>query len=87
MTLIFPNRSRSFDETRKVVRFLGYDGMFEVRFFVEANALANTMATGMSEEDYLRAFDAARSSIQDAAIKAYRRNRGGTYTLTAADLG
>ncbi|MBP2560049.1 hypothetical protein J2T08_000790 [Neorhizobium galegae] len=87
MTLIFPNRSRSFDEARKVVRFLGYDGMFEVRFFVEAKALADSTATGMSEADYLRAFDAARSSIQDAAMKAYRPSRGTTYTLTAADLG
>jgi hypothetical protein len=87
MALIFPNRSRSFDDARKVVRFLGYDGMFEVRFFVEANALANTTAPGMSEADYLKAFDAARSNIQDAAMKAYHPKRGTTYTLTAADLG
>ncbi|TCL63212.1 uncharacterized protein DUF1488 [Rhizobium sp. BK251] len=58
MTLLFPNRSRSFDDVRKVVRFLGYDGMFEVRFFVETTALPRT-STGMSETDYLRAFDAA----------------------------
>lgn len=44
MTLLFPNRSRSFDDVRKVVRFLGYDGMFEIRFFVEAAALAKTSA-------------------------------------------
>ena len=36
MTLDFPNRSRSFDEARNAVRFIGHDGMFEVPFFVEA---------------------------------------------------
>ena len=42
MSLVFPNRSRSFDEARKAVRFLGYDGMFEVPFLVQAEALADT---------------------------------------------
>ncbi|MGK6315555.1 DUF1488 domain-containing protein [Neorhizobium sp. DT-125] len=86
MALMFPNRSRSFDEVRNVVRFLGYDGMFEVRFFVEAAALAKTTA-GMSEADYLRAFDAARSNIHEAATRLYHPKRGTIYTLTAADLG
>lgn len=86
MTLLFPNTSRSFDDVRKVVRFLGYDGMFEVRFFVEAAALAKT-STGMSETDYLKAFDAARPNIQEAATRLYHPRRGTTYTLTAADLG
>ena len=32
MTLGFPNPSRSFDEVRNAVRFIGHDGMFEVPF-------------------------------------------------------
>ena len=42
MTLAFPNPSRSFDDARNAVRFIGHDGMFEVRFFVEAGALAKS---------------------------------------------
>lgn len=39
MTLAFPNPSRSYDATGKAVRFAGPDGMFEVRFYVEVDAL------------------------------------------------
>ena len=39
MALNFPNPSRSFDESRKGVRFVGHDGVFEVPFFIEADAL------------------------------------------------
>jgi hypothetical protein len=71
MTLDFPNRSRSFDEARNAVRFTGYDGMFEVPFFVEAAALANQGGRPdrirASEAEYLAAFDAARGSIYDVA--------------------
>lgn len=42
MTLAFPNSSCSFDETRNAVRFSGYDGMFEVPFFVESGALTKS---------------------------------------------
>ena len=38
MTLAFPNPSRSFDEVRNAVRFIGHDGMFEVPFFIDADA-------------------------------------------------
>jgi hypothetical protein len=81
MALIFPNRSRSFDETRHGVRFLGYDGMFEVRFLVEAEALRSA-----SEAACLNAFDATRPSIQEAASRAYARRRGNNFTLTAQDF-
>ena len=83
MTLMFPNASRSFDEVRNVVRFTGYDGMFEIRFFLDATALSSER---LSEVDYLRAFDAARPKIQDIALKLYRPKRGTTYTLKASDL-
>lgn len=90
MTLAFLNPSRSFDEVRKAVRFTGHDGMFEVRFFVDADALAVSDAelhrTGASETKYLAAFDALRTSIHDVARKAYSRDRHDSYTLTAADF-
>jgi hypothetical protein len=84
MTLNFPNKSRSFDEVKQTVRFQGYDGMFEVRFLVEAAALMK--GAKAVEADCLNAFDRARSTIQDVAVKHYAKTRRSNYLLTAADL-
>lgn len=79
MTLLFPNASRSFDEKRNAIRFIGHDGMFEVRFFVEAGALMRADAeldrSEISESKLLSAFDALRPSIYDVARKAYSSGR------------
>lgn len=91
VTLEFPNRSRSFDEERNAVRFIGHDGMFEVRFFVEVEALAKSSAElpskAASEGAYLAAFDAARNAILDVARKAYSRDRRNSLTLTVENFG
>ncbi|MDH4989066.1 DUF1488 family protein [Aminobacter anthyllidis] len=90
MTLAFLNPSRSFDESKKAVRFIGHDGMLEVRFFIEAAALAKAGAragrTQLSESECLTAFDAERKSIYDVAREAYSHGRRTYYTLTAADF-
>lgn len=86
MTLEFPNPSRSFDDVRNAVRFVGHDGMFEVPFFVETTALVPSGRTDQSESDFLAAFDLARSSIHDIAREAYSQGRRTTYTLTAVDF-
>jgi hypothetical protein len=90
MTLSFPNPSRSFYEARNAVRFVGHDGMFEVRFFIDADALEKAEAplrkTGAWDTECLAAFDASRVSIHDVARKAYSRARRASYTLTAADF-
>jgi len=86
MALTFPNRSRSYDAEGRRIRFVGYDGMFEVPFFVEAAALSRTERTQRSEADFLNAFDLARSSIHDVAREAYSHGRRTSYILTAADF-
>ena len=90
MTLAFPNPSRSFDQERHGVYFIGHDGMFQIRFFIEAEALAkNGIALGAKasvETAYLSAFDDLRNSIQQVASKVYARHRRDSYTLTAADF-
>jgi hypothetical protein len=86
MALTFPNRSRSLDEARKAVRFVGYDGMFEVSFFVETAALAKAGAAELAETDALAAFDAARTTIQDMARFVYSKGGRTLYVLTAADF-
>jgi hypothetical protein len=83
MALAFPDASRSFDNVRNLIRFTGYDGMFEVKFFLHAAALSSAK---LSEQGYLRAFDATRSKIQQIALKLYNPKHGMTYTLRAADL-
>lgn len=87
MTLLLPNPSRSVDEKRNAVRYIG--SMFEVRFFVEAEALVMADAelgrSEISESKLLSAFDALRLSIYKAARKAYSSGRD-SYTLTAADF-
>jgi hypothetical protein len=90
VTLDFPNPSRSFDEARNAVRFIGHDGMFEVPFFIEADALASTTTKGSgleaAEAACLASFDAARRSIHDVARKLYSRGRQTSYTFTTADI-
>lgn len=86
MSLAFPNPSRSFDEVRNAVRFIGHDGMFEVPFFVEADALSGRAASALSEAEYLSAFDKARGSIHEVAREAYSHGRRTSYTLTSADF-
>jgi hypothetical protein len=90
VTLDFPNPSRSFDETRNAVRFIGHDGMFEVPFFIEADALASSITKGggveAAEATCLVAFDAARRSIHDIARKLYSRGRQTSYIITTADI-
>jgi hypothetical protein len=86
MPLIFPNRSRSYDNARNAVRFLGYDGMFEVPFFIEATALGKSGSAEIIASECLVAFDAARGTILEVAKKAYARGRRTLYVLKAKDF-
>lgn len=86
MTLAFPNPSRSFDDVRNAIRFSGYDGMFQVSFYIEAAALSKSDGEALSETKCLTAFDAAVASIHKVARKVYSKGRRPSYTLTAADF-
>lgn len=90
MALTFPNPSRDFQKSRNAVSFVGYDGVFEVQFFIEVDALAkfetNSNTPQTLESRWLTAFDALRTSIRDVAREAYTNSRRTSYTLTAADF-
>ncbi|MNU03415.1 hypothetical protein D3C72_2474350 [compost metagenome] len=60
--------------------------MFEVPFFVEAEALAHGAPTRTNEAACLLAFDAARNKIYEVAKAAYAHGRRPNYVLTAADF-
>ena len=87
MALSFPNQSRSYDATRRAVRFWGYDSAMESSFFVTEEALKRVQPDMRFDEvDLLRAFDLNRSLIYAAAVKVYSRGRKGSYDLVTADF-
>ena len=87
MTLSFPNAMRSYDTTRRAVRFWGHDSAIETSFFVSEDALKQLQPdVPRDEADLLRVFDANRDRIRAAAAKAYRRGWKGSYDLVAADF-
>jgi hypothetical protein len=85
--LNFPNRSRVFDPTRRAVRFWGHDSAMEWSFFVSEEMLKRLQPDmDRHEASLLLAFDTHRAAIYAAAIKAYKRQRKGSYELAAADF-
>jgi GDP-D-mannose dehydratase len=87
MTLSFPNRSRSYDATRRAVRFWGHDSAMEASFFVTEDALKQIEPTARLEEvSLLGAFDANRDLIYATATKVYARGRKGSYELIGSDF-
>src|SRR4030088_1086083 len=87
MTLNFPNQSRSYDATRRAVRFWGHDSAMEASFFVSADALKRVQPDmRFDEPGLLGAFDANRAVIYAAAAKVYARGRKGSYDLVDADF-
>lgn len=87
MTIMFPNRSRSYDVTRQAVRFWGYDRSMESSFFIMLDALRRIQPNLQSNSfDILRAFDENREHIYAIAAKVYARGRKGSYDLNAADV-
>jgi hypothetical protein len=83
----FPNQSRVFDPTRRAVRFWGHDSAMEWSFFVTEDALKRLQPdVPRDEASLLLAFDANRDLIYAAAMKAYNRDRKGSYELAAKDF-
>ena len=85
--LNFPNVSRSYDATRRCVRFWGYDGALEVSFFVEEAALFRIAPeTRHNQAAVLQSFDSNRERIINVARKVYSSRRQGSYALIASDF-
>ncbi len=87
MSIAFHNASRSFDATRGVVRFWGYDRAMEAAFLITSQALRRFEPDMTAdEESMLAAFDRHRTQICAAAAKVYARERKGFYELDATDF-
>ena len=81
----FPNHSRSYDPTRRAVRFWGHDSAIEASFFIDQDALTKIQpGTRPDESGFLNAFDSNRDLICAAAAKVYVRGSRGSYDLDAA---
>ena len=83
MALRFPNESRSYDTSRRAVRFWGHDSAMEASFFVSEEALKRVQPDiRFDEAALLGAFDANRDLIYATAVKVYARGRKGSYTAS-----
>lgn len=88
MALSFPNPCRSYDPSRCVVRFWGYESAMENSFVVDEDILRRLQPGARRDEaGLLNAFDLNRDLIHAAAVKAYKRGGNGFYHLTNADFG
>jgi hypothetical protein len=87
MAINFPNHSRSYDTTRRAVRFWGYDSAMETSFFVSEEALKRIQPDmRFDEAGLLRAFDLNRALIWAIAAKVYSRGHKGSYDLLRDDF-
>jgi hypothetical protein len=83
----FPNHSRSYDQTRRAVRFWGHDSAIEASFFIDEDALMRIQPdTRPDEWGLLNAFDSNRDVICAAAARIYVRGSRGSYDLVAANF-
>jgi len=87
MALNFPNESRSYDATRRAVRFWGYDSAMEASFYVDEDALKRIEpSVHFDEAGFLGVFDSNRDLIYATATKVYGRGRKGHYDLSPTDF-
>jgi uncharacterized protein DUF1488 len=87
MTLSFPNASRSYDSTRRAVRFWGYDSAMETSFYLTEDALKRVQPGVIFDQNAaLRAFDVNRPLIYATAAKVYARCHRGSYDLVSGDF-
>ena len=83
----FPNHGRSYDPTRRAVRFWGHDSAIEVTFFINEDALTRIHPDArLDESGSLSVFDSNRDLICAAAANLYVRGSKGSYDLVAANF-
>jgi hypothetical protein len=83
----FPNHSRSYDQTRRAVRFWGHDSAIEASFYIAEGALKHIQPDVRPDASgFLNAFDTNRDLICAAAARIYVRGSRGSYDLVAANF-
>lgn len=88
MTLSFPNPTRTYDETRSLIRFIGHDGLNQILFLLPVAVFDREGVPGRRKEhDYLLAFDRLRDRILTTARQAYQSRRRHTIELDLSEFG
>jgi hypothetical protein len=83
----FRNHSRSYDSTRRAVRFWGHDSAIEASFFIDEDALKRIEPDARPDESgFPKAFDSNRDLICAAAARVYVRGSRGSYDLVAENF-
>lgn len=87
MTIHFPNASRSYDASRRTIRFWGHDSAMERSFFITAHALRQLEPNVELEEGaLLGVFDTHRDRICQVAARLYARGPRGSYEVGERDI-
>lgn len=87
MSIHFPNASRSYDASRRAIRFWGHDSAMEHSFIITAYALRQLQPdVPMEEAALLHAFDTHRGRICEIAAKLYARGPRGFYEVGEYDV-
>ncbi|MCD2175136.1 DUF1488 family protein [Rhizobium sp. C4] len=88
MTLSFANPTRTYDERRDAIRFVGHDGLKQIVFLLSVGLFDQGGSdTNPREQGYLMAFDRAHSRILDIARGLYQKNKRSMVELDANAVG
>lgn len=88
MTLSFANPTRTYDERRDVIRFVGHDGLKQIVFHLSVGLFDQGGSdTNQREQGYLMAFDRAHTQILDIACAIYKKNKRSLVELDANAVG
>ncbi len=88
MTLCFANRTRSYDERRGVIRFVGHDGLKQIVFLLSVGLLdQDGKGASLREEGYLVAFDRYHARILEIAGTLYQKSKRSLVELDANAVG
>ncbi|MCD2172782.1 DUF1488 family protein [Rhizobium sp. C4] len=88
MTISFANRTRTYDERRGAIRFVGHDGLKQIVFLLSVGLFDQGGAEpNLREQGYLNAFDRAHGRILDIARALYQKNKRSIVELDANAVG
>lgn len=88
MSLYFANRTRTYDDRRGVIRFVGYDGLKQIVFLLSVGLFEQDSSTSRPrEQGYLMAFDRYYSRILEIARALYQKNNRPMIEMDANAVG
>lgn len=88
MSLSFANRTRTYDERRGVIRFVGHDGLKQIVFLLSVGLFEQDSSdSSQREQGYLMTFDRCHSRILEIARALYQKNNRPMIEMDADAVG